>query len=681
MTLFHDAVGHQNCLSCLAFSPNGERILSGSRDGTAKLWDVATGVLLHTFQWGAESITSVAWSPDGKLLAVAGDPPPQIYSQAEAERIFAFRRGERSEPDFRDDGREPELSRLCVYRATDGTLLHTFEDAGCGVTFSLDGNQLAATNWENLLIIDLESGERRSSPRHCNLFQPFYSEDGSQVACAGYCGIYVFDSSTVDLLRVVHDPHLFGKPGLTEGLSEYQTLPDLPEAVPPESLIAHQLRFWRELLPGFRPCSLSCDYDGNRIVFSPDNRWACVEPCLQQRLIWENYDWRNHVQLAFLDVASAETVRLLKDPELSILTCATFSPTSSHLAWGGSTQSIGVLSLADPTDCWAIEDSPPELTAICLSSKSSEAVLGAADGTILVCNWKTSEVSRSLSLFEQQVEHLEFSPDGRWLLAASRDGQLKLIDAASYATILEFSAHRERFLGGTFIPDGTEFISLGYAEIPMGNLTGRPAEMIRWSLPDGVLRESLLLPDGLRINSVSAAPDRRSLAFTSRQGVFLAAIASKLSYQTLLEKEETGEVVFLPDGTRLLVAGEICSMGIFDLPSLGLGEAFLAIKDGPTAFAFNSSGSRMIRASSYDAELELFDVATGRYLRQFFGHVNAVNRVLFTPDDQRILSAGRDGTLKIWEAETGDLLASIVVLAEPNADGCRWECLKQDSRE
>ena len=200
--------------------------------------------------------------------------------------------------------------------------------------------------------------------------------------------------------------------------------------------------------------------------------------------------------------------------------------------------------------------------------------------------------------------------------------------------------------------------------------------MIRWSLPDGRARESLVLPDGLRVNSVSAAPHRRQLAFTSRAGVYLADITTNLSYQSLLEQDETGRVTFLPDSTRLLVAGEGCRMQFFDLHSRNVGKRFLAIKDGPKAFAFNSTASRLIRASSYDSELELFDAATGRYLRQFLGHVNAVNRVVFTPDDRRVLSVGRDGTLKIWEAETGELLASIVVFAEPDSAGRQWECLK-----
>ncbi|MHB8629170.1 MAG: WD40 repeat domain-containing protein [Aggregatilineales bacterium] len=41
--------GHQNSIKSVAFSPDDKFILSGSDDGTARLWDVATGQQVRQF--------------------------------------------------------------------------------------------------------------------------------------------------------------------------------------------------------------------------------------------------------------------------------------------------------------------------------------------------------------------------------------------------------------------------------------------------------------------------------------------------------------------------------------------------------------------------------------------------------------------------------------------------------
>ena len=55
--------------SSVTFSPGGKHLASGSRDNTARLWDVATGAMVRTLTGPKGGVTSVAFSPDGKALA------------------------------------------------------------------------------------------------------------------------------------------------------------------------------------------------------------------------------------------------------------------------------------------------------------------------------------------------------------------------------------------------------------------------------------------------------------------------------------------------------------------------------------------------------------------------------------------------------------------------------------
>jgi WD40 repeat protein len=58
--------------ACVAFSPDGKRIISGGIDSTLRVWDVATGDQLALFQGHIGGILAVAISPDGHMAATGG---------------------------------------------------------------------------------------------------------------------------------------------------------------------------------------------------------------------------------------------------------------------------------------------------------------------------------------------------------------------------------------------------------------------------------------------------------------------------------------------------------------------------------------------------------------------------------------------------------------------------------
>jgi len=72
-TLVRVLVDHTDGIKTAAFSPDGHRVLTGSYDQTARLWDSEDGKLLLIIRGHTGSVNSVAFSPDGKRIATGSD--------------------------------------------------------------------------------------------------------------------------------------------------------------------------------------------------------------------------------------------------------------------------------------------------------------------------------------------------------------------------------------------------------------------------------------------------------------------------------------------------------------------------------------------------------------------------------------------------------------------------------
>src|SRR2546430_3405164 len=73
---------HTNSVNSVAFNPDGRMILSASDDHTLKLWDVATGRLIRTFKGHADEVTRAVFSPDGRLMPAVSGRDCRVWVQA-----------------------------------------------------------------------------------------------------------------------------------------------------------------------------------------------------------------------------------------------------------------------------------------------------------------------------------------------------------------------------------------------------------------------------------------------------------------------------------------------------------------------------------------------------------------------------------------------------------------------
>ncbi len=153
--------GHREGVLSVAISPDGRRALSGSYDKTLRLWDLATGKLLRTFEGHTDWVESVAISPDGRrALSGSRDETLRLWDLATGKllRTFEGHTGSVESVAISPDGRRAlsgsRDETLRLWDLATGKLLRTFEGhTGSveSVAISPDGRRALSGSYEKTL--------------------------------------------------------------------------------------------------------------------------------------------------------------------------------------------------------------------------------------------------------------------------------------------------------------------------------------------------------------------------------------------------------------------------------------------------------------------------------------------------------------------------------------------------
>ena len=84
--------GHSGAVKSVAFSPDGQQIVTGSQDGTAKVWEAAKGKEPLTLKGHSDDIFSVAFSPDGqRIVSGSWDGTAKVWEAASGKELLTLK--------------------------------------------------------------------------------------------------------------------------------------------------------------------------------------------------------------------------------------------------------------------------------------------------------------------------------------------------------------------------------------------------------------------------------------------------------------------------------------------------------------------------------------------------------------------------------------------------------------
>ncbi len=562
-----------NLVHSVAFSPDGQRVVTGSQDGRVKVWDAASGKKLLTLTGHSNAVNCAAFSSEGRRIVTgSADQTARVWDAASGKEL------------------------LILKGHTNGIR---------SVAFSPDGRRIATGgNWWMAKVWEAASGEELLTlGGHYGAVNVAFSPDGRRVAtcCAGGIG-------TAAVWDAASGKQLFTLKGHSNGFNSVAFSPDGRRIVTASP--DHTAKLW-DAATGRELRTFKGHLDAtSSAAFSPDGRW----------IVTGSYDGTARVW----DAADDNNARTLDGPGRLGIRSVAFSADGQRILTGcgdGTAKVWDAASGKELLTLMGLMGSPPWVRAA-YSPDGRRIAAWGSESTAKV--WESAGAKEVLTLKPRGqvgspgsglwITSLAFSADGRRIVTGSSDGRVRLWDASGGRELLSVS------VGGgwptfpvaaanvsvAFSPDGQRIaFGTGTTAKMLDAASGREVLTLRGSV-GGAITCLALSPDGRR--AAAGSLDQTARVWDAASGNELFTLNG--------HSGSVFSVAFSADGQRIVTGSEDQTVKLWDAVS---GRELLTLDGnaGPiSSVAFSPDGRRIV-AGGWWALAKVWEAATPEQVEEW----------------------------------------------------------------
>ncbi len=652
--------GHTSDVNALAMSSDGALLVSAGTDRMIKLWDPRTHAEVRTIRYGEEGddseISAVALTPDSRVVIGGGRKMLKAWETATGREIRSFEVAENIHsvavsPDGRtlltSDGRKIKLIEVDT-----GRLVRTFDGLNWPlVAFSPDGRRIVGGGTSTLAIWDAETGEpvttfaRPSDPGLSSSFTcAEFTADGTRIVAASSDGaLKIFDIANGRVARTL------------EPVSDAIT----SCAVSSDGRLVYagtkggEIGIW-SAADGARLATLVSAVGSSWVAITPEGAFAASGDEAEFLTATRG--------LVALD--PAELAQTFRQPDLVAekiagdrnrkveewwikLNPGVPRPTAATARIGAAapterppvTPYQGVDRLALVTNIAHSEG----VTALAVSPDGAEVVTAAGDNSIRLWDTASGRLLRTLAEASSiDVATIAYTPNGENLIAGGRDGGLRMWSVQTGRVVREFKGHDKAVRAVAVSPDGKRLVS------------GGEDKAVRvWDIATAALVHRIELDDDT-LQALAYLPDNRHVAAALNGKVVVLDVTTGERIRSMSNGQVFGpneSIAVSPQGD-LIATGQFRRLDLWDVND-GLLRSVAQDDLDAQAVAFAPDGAHVITGGR-SGDLRIWDARNGRAVAKLKTGADDFTRVLaLMPDGRHLVAAGSYGA-RLWDTETGE---------------------------